>query len=868
MLLRIVSLLFSLFVPALLWAQDNDVDISEGSAAIQESGAEVKSSPDQGDTQNPEAATDEEATEETAEEDEKAKAAAEKNFASVSNPDGGEEGGIPGTEGSTLGVAASLGGTSGELSYKVEVAIPDYRGLQPKIDLLYNSHSQSREGPFSVLGPGWSLGGFSSISRVSDRLGSPSYDSGSDIFLLDGMELLKCDSASIKVSGVDATSWNYSSKYIAESTSPSCSAGGDFVTFKDSFFRVSFDQANNTFVVSQKNGVRFVYESLGDLAAAASVNSDEISNARRRLWMLTRIEDLQPTPNVVEFFYAYNDASASEQDAVAPRPARVAYNGYEVSFHYQRHNTPLAHFATGTNYLGKQFHRLEAIEVKDGTTKIRAYDLSYSEPTQHSQSRLLTEVQQYGRDYAFDAADPYAVVGSKPAGPTVFGYSADNYQLVAQTYPNLDVSPYPGHTVTSVTEGFVRRYADIDNGDVFHTQISVVDLDGDNRQELLASQVEYEESANSIFDPITESAYLGSVYTYEKGGYYTFNNASDVQRKDDSVEGNIQYPVFQTKGDSENIRFLIGTNRRTDTTIQNYAIMGRYDQEHRAPHVRSLTNRYQDLDIDEGFIFDGGRIVSSGRMGRESATYGTGQLLGNFDEDPDLELLLEEFVYDIGTERSAVEEGLAVGDIRVKTLTSTGAPECTLGVLAEGATGQFDFFIREFTTTVLNYFSARVVDVNADGIDELVYRARTGGSFYFRGDEISKTLEETECIRYFSPTGMVNEIRDATNIAPTRNKRENKPKITSGLGDVNGDGIVDSVFHDYDGATKNWRLRVVLGRGNGNFIKSGVWADDADFGAQHLKNNDKYSGNFVVVTDLNADGLGDVVVSAGIEKLT
>src|SRR5215831_8718721 len=68
----------------------------------------------------------------------------------------------------------------------IPIRAPNYRGLEPKLSLVYDSG-----GGNGFVGVGWSLSGFSFIERASPGHGAPGYGA-SDIYLLDGEELVPC----------------------------------------------------------------------------------------------------------------------------------------------------------------------------------------------------------------------------------------------------------------------------------------------------------------------------------------------------------------------------------------------------------------------------------------------------------------------------------------------------------------------------------------------------------------------------------------------------------------------------------------------------------------------------------------------------
>src|SRR5690349_13372583 len=68
----------------------------------------------------------------------------------------------------------------GSYRQTVAIAVPGYHGLEPHLQLRYDSG-----GGNGLAGVGWALGGFSVIERASPGGGAPRFND-SDIFLLDG----------------------------------------------------------------------------------------------------------------------------------------------------------------------------------------------------------------------------------------------------------------------------------------------------------------------------------------------------------------------------------------------------------------------------------------------------------------------------------------------------------------------------------------------------------------------------------------------------------------------------------------------------------------------------------------------------------
>ena len=85
-----------------------------------------------------------------------------------------------------------LSSSDGAFRYSVPVMVPEFLGLQPNLDLSYNSSSASIKNDDSYLGFGWSLPAFSTIDRRSAEGEQAKWDDSKDGFFLDGQLLLRC----------------------------------------------------------------------------------------------------------------------------------------------------------------------------------------------------------------------------------------------------------------------------------------------------------------------------------------------------------------------------------------------------------------------------------------------------------------------------------------------------------------------------------------------------------------------------------------------------------------------------------------------------------------------------------------------------
>jgi RHS repeat-associated protein len=243
----------------------------------------------------------------------------------------------------------------GQFSHAIPIRVPPFHGITPRLALHY--HSGTTNG---FVGVGWNLAGISLIQRTSRGKGLPAYDA-SDIFMLDGMELVPC---------------------AAGSLSPSCTSGGTHSTKLENYQRIAFDATKaNTWVVTQKDGRRSTY--------VASDSRGTSSGTFR--WNLARITDTKG--NTVN----YQWWCPSEFECY---PTSVDFNGTTVSLWKEERPDPIT-YAIGKSYLGQTTYRLKSIDVKVSSQRARIYQLTYAQSPSTGRS-VLASVQEYGKDAIVD----------------------------------------------------------------------------------------------------------------------------------------------------------------------------------------------------------------------------------------------------------------------------------------------------------------------------------------------------------------------------------------------------------------------------------------------------------------------------------
>jgi len=257
----------------------------------------------------------------------------------------------------------------GSFGTEVPIVVPHFHGLEPSVRLVYNSTSGN-----GVLGVGWQLSGDSIIKRgTSPGGGSPQFNS-SDVFYLDGQELV-----------------------------PDSSMGGDYSTRIKNYARIEKDEGANRWYVTGTNGNVATYKPV-------YVVGSGFNNVY--YWGLESIED--PHGNTVYYDHWCDPGKDCYLDD-------ITYNGTEVKFYYEGRSHNIS-FGNGS-YMGGMRYRLRSIAVRVDGQLARAYKLDYNTSSSSTERPLLTNVQQCGRDASVDGSGNVSGGTCLPAMD--FGYSPE-----------------------------------------------------------------------------------------------------------------------------------------------------------------------------------------------------------------------------------------------------------------------------------------------------------------------------------------------------------------------------------------------------------------------------------------------------------
>lgn len=263
------------------------------------------------------------------------------------------------------------GKCNGVLSTSVNLEMPPYYGLAPKLSLAYNSGSAD-----GFLGMGWVLTGQSYIERAAPGSGAPAYRS-TDVFLLDGEELVPCTVL-----------------------------GGTHCTKHQNYLRIKQDAASNQWFVWDKQGAKSTYTAL---------YTTSFGTFR---WALKTEQDTNG--NVATYDYWVDPGQNAYLDT-------IRYNGVSIKL-WREARTDDISFANGVT-VGHTQYRLKTIDVTVGGIRARAYKLEYSYGPNTGRSRLA-KVTRYGEDARLDAAGTVTGGTALPAQTFTYGSGGGGYGSV------------------------------------------------------------------------------------------------------------------------------------------------------------------------------------------------------------------------------------------------------------------------------------------------------------------------------------------------------------------------------------------------------------------------------------------------------
>lgn len=273
--------------------------------------------------------------------------------------------------------------SSGSFNTTVPIELPPYHGLQPALSIVYDS-----QGGDGWLGVGWNLTGLLTIRRTSPGKGTPNYNS-SDVYYLDGMELIDCRKfAENPTEVIQSPSCKYkvSENYQA------------YTTKIESYNRIAFDPASLYWFIWDKAGTLFTLEPRHYDSAYAPY-----------AWDLSSIEDTLGNRVVINHWPDTSAAGSPETYINS-----IQYNGTLIKFYYEL-RPDIIKYAVGYDLVEVRY-RLTTIDITVGGSRSRTYGLTYRDAA--SERSLLYQIQQYGSDAILDSAGK--VLSGSATQPTTF----------------------------------------------------------------------------------------------------------------------------------------------------------------------------------------------------------------------------------------------------------------------------------------------------------------------------------------------------------------------------------------------------------------------------------------------------------------
>jgi hypothetical protein len=299
---------------------------------------------------------------------------------------------------------------NGSYTYSLPIEVPAFHGIEPKLKLVYDSSRGLMSGRTLAgwVGTGWTIEGFSTIVRVSPGHGVPRFDAA-DRWLLDGEELTACSSTT---------------------DSPSCKTGGSHATLIESYRRIQFDNARNTWRVTARDGTVYDYVASGNLPDGQRPSSSNSLFLKHYLYVLNSVTD------------RHGNKVGYEYKCVTPAvcyPSKISYNGTSVLLYREEKPDKLAYATGGT--INQVAFRINKIRISTGAEDVRTYALSYNTGPGSGSSRLIS-VREYGKDVEFDPKTGEVKRGmSRPA--TTFTYTGEALAFTPASAPGGDWRPSP-----------------------------------------------------------------------------------------------------------------------------------------------------------------------------------------------------------------------------------------------------------------------------------------------------------------------------------------------------------------------------------------------------------------------------------------
>jgi RHS repeat-associated protein len=509
----------------------------------------------------------------------------------VTPPEGGETGGVNiGDNGIVGSIAGSFNVTDGgAATYAIPISVPPgINGMQPNLSISYSGQQRS-----GLCGMGWSISGFSAITRTGQNKW---YDDNVRGVMLDSDDNFAIDGARLRV------------KNVLSGTSTR------FVTATDNNHKIiSYGTTANGplyFKVWAPDGKIMYYGNTGDSRVEVTGGNVVLQ------WRLNRIEDVHG--NYINIEYYENNTSGESYPVKVEYGEANSTNGFaSVELIYEGKPDKEDYYIH--TCLVKNRKRVKEILVKYENNLVNKYTLNYDFDFYSHLTSVDLEDKEGNRlnPLKFEWGDELSYI--TPLGLPELSYNDYNTNDTSYSYEHY-TGDFNGDGKTDVFEA--RSYCElgidkydeinlfISNGTGFHSpitagilqnsiQFKVGDFDGDNNQELIIVSTSGFDSDDRIN------------YTY----YDLENNILDVSPIDCThrplYEDNPFIDVGDFDGDGIDELILLLTKQGSNHDIQLFSLNndtpGTYelDRVSNADHWLSNNQQGEPQFILTAFDFNG-----------------------------------------------------------------------------------------------------------------------------------------------------------------------------------------------------------------------------------------------------------------------
>jgi RHS repeat-associated protein len=678
----------------------------------------------------------------------------------------------------------------GEFLTEIPAAVPSFHGLEPKLTLLY--HSTSANG---WTGAGWSVsGGPSYIVRASAGRGAAHFDA-SDIFLLDGDELISC---------------------AAGSPSPSCRTGGSHSMKIENYRRIQHNigsaNSDDSWKVWDKNGTVSTY------------TPHLITGRGIYRWALTNKTDTHG--NTLKYEYWCDSGTASNEcyldkityNDIVRDPCVDGGGGIQICdtnpvlmpgtiiVFLSEPREDRAVYGTGAGLVLKRY-RLHAIDIVRGLKnrtykRLRTYQLTYYSSVVAGTS-LLDSLQQFGTDAVVNcgAATGDPCDATRPPGFVLSGTSLPSrgfqYDSTATGSFQYRV-PQPPPSWCNTAGNCLSFYPN---------HVIVGDFNGDGKADFM--------SATGNFD----------TWLSQGDGSFQYSAASNIPNWCTNPADGTIAAQFCISGE------------------EGKAVVGDFDGDGRTDFLSAMDNFEVFLSNGDGsfrhassVVVDASTTCSSARACLSGVPAIGGAIIGDFDGDGKTDFMSPYSGDSAHPETDRFNTWLSNGDGTFRLVSSAPPAWCEDPLLGRRAS--------LCVTGGLNHVI--VGDFNGDGkTDFLVAKGGAGGpirdfrTFLSIGDGTFMDVA-------WSPPSWCADSSGTPNASHCLSYDANHVVI----GDFNGDGLTDFM-------SANGNFDTFLARGDGTFTWLADTTPRPLFcsaGAYLCLSKD---ANDVVVGDFNGDGRTD-----------